>query len=93
MLKTHGAKGRTIRKLIGGGGGGSGGAGEVPKKNSRKGRFNLKKFLHANYPKKYSCKGLKKIHTRNLITKKNSCGSKIPLPPNNFSNGPSLREF
>ena len=32
----------------------------------------------------------KKIHTRNLITKKNSCGSKIPLPPHNFSNGPSL---
>ena len=23
--------------------------------------------------------------------KKNSCSSKIPLPPNNFSNGPSLR--
>ena len=23
----------------------------------------------------------KKIHTRNLISKKNSCGSKIPLPP------------
>ena len=44
-------------------------------------------------PKKYSCYGLKKIHTRNLITKKNSCGSKIPLPPpNNFSNGPSLKE-
>ena len=40
--------------------------------------------------KKYSCYGLKKIHTRNLITKKNSCGSKIPLPPHNFSNGPSL---
>ena len=37
------------------------------------------------------CYGLKKIHTRNLITKKNSCGSKIPLPPPpNFSNGPSL---
>ena len=32
-------------------------------------------------PKKYSCYGLKKFHTRNLITKKNSCGSKIPLPP------------
>ena len=32
----------------------------------------------------------KKIHTRNLITKKNSCGSKIPHPPHNFSNGPSL---
>ena len=31
-------------------------------------------------PKKYSCYGLKKIYTRNLITKKNSCGSKIPLP-------------
>ena len=35
-------------------------------------------------PKKYSCYGLKKIHTRNLITKKNSCGSKIPLPPITF---------
>ena len=34
----------------------------------------------------------KKIHTRNLITKKNSCGSKIPLPPHNFSNGPSLNK-
>ena len=34
----------------------------------------------------------KKIHTRNLVTKKNSCGSKIPPPPtpHNFSNGPSL---
>ena len=43
-------------------------------------------------PKKYSCYGLKKIHKRNLITKKNSCGSKIPSPPpHNFSNGPSLR--
>ena len=42
-------------------------------------------------PKKYSCYGLKKIHTRNLITKKNSCGSKIPPPPHNISNGPSLR--
>ena len=41
-------------------------------------------------PKKYSCKGLKKIHTGNLITEKNSCGSKIPLPPHNFSDGPSL---
>ena len=26
-----------------------------------------------------------------MITKKNSCSSKIPLPPNNFSNGPSLK--
>ena len=46
-------------------------------------------------PKKYSCYGLKKIHTRNLITKKNSCSSKIPLPPppHNFSNGRSLIKF
>ena len=45
-------------------------------------------------PKKCSCYGLKKIHTRNLLTKKNSCGSKIPLPPpHNFSNGPSLQLF
>ena len=47
--------------------------------------------MHANNPKKFSCYGLKKIHTRNLI--KNSCGSKISLPPppkKNFSNGPSL---
>ena len=41
-------------------------------------------------PKKYSCNGLNKIHAKNLITKKNSCSSKIPLPPHNFSNGPSL---
>ena len=37
-------KGRTIRKLMGGGGG----AGEVQKKNSRKGKLNEKKFLQAN---------------------------------------------
>ena len=42
--------------------------------------------------KKYSCNGLNKIHAKNLITKKNSCSSKIPLPPHNFSNGPSLRQ-
>ena len=42
-------------------------------------------------PKKCSCNGLNKIHAKNLITKKNSCSSKIPLPPHNFSNGPSLR--
>ena len=41
--------------------------------------------------KNYSCYGLKKIHTRNLITQKNSCCSKIPLrTPHNFSNGPSV---
>ena len=31
-------------------------------------------------PTKYSCYWLKEIHTRNLIMKKNSCGSKIPHP-------------
>ena len=41
-------------------------------------------------PEKYSCYSQKKIHTRNLITKKNSCSSKIPPPPHNFSNGPFL---
>ena len=44
-------------------------------------------------PANLSCYGLKKIYTRNLVTKKNSCGSKIPLPPpppHNFSNSPSL---
>ena len=35
------AKGRTIRKLMGG-------AGEVQKKNSRKGKLNEKNFLQAN---------------------------------------------
>ena len=47
-------------------------------------------------PKKYSCYDLKKIHTSNLMTKKNSCGSKIPHPPptlHNFSNGLSLKQY
>ena len=38
-----------------------------------------------------TCNGLNKIHAKNLITKKNSCNSLIPLPlPHNFSNCPSL---
>ena len=37
-------KGRTIRKLMGG----RGGRAKYKKKNSRKGKLNLKKFLHAN---------------------------------------------
>ena len=41
---TSADKGRTIRKLIGSGGG----ADEVQEKNSRKGKLNEKKFLHAN---------------------------------------------
>ena len=80
-------QGRTIRKVMGGEGGG-----EVPKRYSRKGKLNEKTSCTLIDSKKYSCYGLQKIHTRNLITKKNSCGSKIapPPPPHNLSNGPSL---
>ena len=67
-----------------------GGGVEVQKKYSRKGELNeKKKSCTPINPKKYSRYGLKKIHTRNLITKKNSCGLKIPLHPHNVSNGPS----
>ena len=76
-------------------GGGGGRAGEVQKNYLRKGKLNEKKLCTSIDPKKYSCFGLKEIRTRNLITKKNSCGSKIPLPPppNNLSNGPSLSQW
>ena len=62
-------KGRTIRKLTreGGGGGGS---------KKKKKLFSLKGMKkNACTPintKKYSYYGLKKLHTRNLITKKNN---------------------
>ena len=57
------------------------GAGGIQKKYSRKGKLNEKKNSGTPInPKKYSCHGLKKIHRRNMITKKNSCGSKIPPP-------------
>ena len=57
--------------------------GEVQKKYSHKGKLN---------EKKYSCYGLKKIHTRNLITKKKKFLrlENSPPPPHDFSNGPSL---
>ena len=77
------SKGRTIRKLMGRGG-------EVQKKKFAQRKIKWKNSCQPFNPKKYSCYGLKKVHTRDLITKKNSCGSKIPLPPHNFSNGPSL---
>ena len=81
-----GGKGPTIRKVMRGG--------QVQKKYSRKGKLNEKNSCTPINPKKYSCYGLKNIHTRNLIRKKNSCGSKIRLPPpHNFSNGPSLKEL
>ena len=73
--------------------GGWGGGAKYKKEYSRKGKSNEKNSCTPINPKKYSCYGLKKIHTRNLITKKSSCGSKIPLPPaHNFSNGPFLTE-
>ena len=73
---TRGDKGRTFRKLIVWGGGG-----EVQKRYSPWGKIKRKKNSCTPInPKKYSCFGLKKIHTKNLITKKNSCSSKIPLP-------------
>ena len=42
-------------------------------------------------PTKYSCYGLKRIHSRNLITEKIFAARKFPTPaPHKFSNGPSL---
>ena len=67
-------KGRIIRKLMGGGGGRS------TKKNSRKGLIQKNSCTPIN-PKKYSCKGLKKNSYKEFDKEKNSCGSKIPLPP------------
>ena len=58
------------------GAGGGGGAGEV-----QKGKLNEKNSCTPINPKKYLFDGLKKVHARNLITKKNSCDSKIPPPP------------
>ena len=44
--------------------------GEVQKKYSHKGKLNEKHSCTPINPKKNSCYGLKKIHTKNLITKK-----------------------
>ena len=62
------------------------------KKYSRKGKLNEKKLCTSINAKKYSCYGLKKIHARNLITKKIPAARKFPPPPpsHNFSNGPPL---
>ena len=87
--KTVWSKERTIRKLMGGGGGRA-----KYNKILAQGKIKWKKLCMPINPQKYSCYGLKKIHTRNLITKKNSCGWKIPQKPltlrHNFSNGQSL---
>ena len=73
--------------------------GEVQKIYSRKGKLNEKNSCTPINPEQYSCYGLKKIHTRNLITKKSSCGWKIPhitppppTTPHNYSNCPFLSQ-
>ena len=57
-----------------------GGGGEVPKKNSRKGKLNEKKFLL--WPKKKSYKEFD--NEKKFLRLENS------PPPNNLSNGQSL---
>ena len=77
-------EGRTIRENLCGGGG------EVPKKIFAKRKIKWKKNSCTPInPKKYSCHGLKKIHTRNLMTKKIPAARKFPSP-HKISNGPSL---
>ena len=58
-----------------------GGVGEEQKNMRARENYKKKNSCTPINPKKYSCYGLKKIHTRSLITKKNSCCSKIPLHP------------
>ena len=81
ILRIFMIKGRAIRKLVWEevGGGGWKGAKNNQKKNAQgKIKLKKKKNIHTGTPgnaKKYSCKGLKKNHTRGI-----SCGSKIPTP-------------
>ena len=53
---------------------GGGGWGVIQKKYSLKGKLNEKNSCTPINPEKYSCHGLKKIHTWNLMAEKNSCG-------------------
>jgi len=48
-----------------------GGRGRNTKKYWRKGKLNEQNSCPPIKPKKYTCCGLKTIHTRNLMTKKN----------------------
>ena len=71
------------------GGGGEGG-GRSTKKKFAQGKVKWKKILARQLIlKKCSCYSLKKIHTRNLMTKKKFLRLENS-PPHNFSNGPSL---
>ena len=60
------------------------GRGEVPKKYSCKEKLNEKIHSRQVVPLRIFMVWLKKIHTREMLTKKNSCGSKIRHPPHNF---------
>ena len=70
--------------------GGGGGRAKYKKNIRARQNYMNKNSCTPINPKKYSCYGPKKIHARNLIMKKKSCPSKIPHPPHNFSDGPSL---
>ena len=66
------------KKTYGGGGGG----GRSTKKKIAQGEIKWKKILARQLTlKNIHAMAYKKIHTRNLISKKNSCGSKINPPP------------
>ena len=63
----------------------------IPKKIFAQGKLNGKKSHARQLTLKNICfKSPKKIDTRKMLTPKNSCGSKIPHPPHNFSNGPLI---
>ena len=82
-------KGRTIRKLIGGGG-----EAKYQKKYSRKGKLNEKNSCTPINPKKYSCYGLKKNSYKEFDNAKKFLRlENSPPSPHNFSNGPSLKRF
>ena len=58
--------------------------GEVQKKYSHKGKLNEIHSCTPINPKKNSCYGLKKIHTKNLITKKKFLRLENAPPPISF---------
>ena len=70
------------------------GGGRGTKKISAQGKIKWRNSCTPINLKKYSCYGLKKIHTRNLITKTIPATRKsLPPPTYNFSNGSSLRRL
>ena len=73
-VKEHKLRGRTIRKVIG-----EGGVDEVLKKNSMHEKLSEKIHAQQVVLKNSSC-----------TQKKDLCSSKIPPPPHNLTNGPSL---